>query len=137
MIEAGINWIQWSPSGGRMHEISKFETPFPHRAGNLFHIQYSFFWQEKGIEITNRYLNSSKALYDAMAPYVSKSPREAFFCYRDLDIGANSNYTKFDHAQVYGAKYFKGNFERLVRVKTMVDPENFFKNEQSIPPHPH
>uniref|UniRef100_A0A2N9GJC6 FAD-binding PCMH-type domain-containing protein n=1 Tax=Fagus sylvatica TaxID=28930 RepID=A0A2N9GJC6_FAGSY len=137
MINAGNVFMQWNSYGGRMHEISEFETPFPHRAGNLFLIQYFFYWTEEGIEITNHYLNSSKALYDAMTPYVSKSPREAFFCYRDLDIGANSNnYTKFDNGEVYGAKYFKGNFERLVRVKTMVDPVNFFKNEQSIPPLP-
>ena len=72
-----------------------------------------------------------------MTPFVSKSPREAFFCYRDLDIGANlDNYTSFDKTKVYGAKYFKGNFERLVHVKTMVDTTNFVKNEQSIPPLP-
>ena len=137
MIKGGLGFMQWNPYGGRMNEISESETPFPHRAGNLFLIQYGFYWLEDGIDVTNRNLNLSKALHDAMTPYVSKSPREAFFCYRDLDIGANSdNYTSFDKAKVYGAKYFKGNFERLVRVKTMVDPTNFFKNEQSIPPLP-
>ncbi|KAL0011820.1 hypothetical protein SO802_006928 [Lithocarpus litseifolius] len=137
MIKGGLGFMQWNPYGGRMNEISESETPFPHRAGNLFLIQYGFYWLEDGIDVTNKNLNLSKALHDAMTPYVSKSPREAFFCYRDLDIGANSdNYTSFDKAKVYGAKYFKGNFERLVRVKTMVDPTNFFKNEQSIPPLP-
>jgi hypothetical protein len=28
---------------------------------------------------------------------------------------------------------FKDNFMRLVKVKSKVDPDNFFKNEQSIP----
>jgi hypothetical protein len=28
----------------------------------------------------------------------------------------------------------KNNFDRLVHVKTKVDPANFFRNEQSIPP---
>ncbi|XP_050290803.1 berberine bridge enzyme-like 4 [Quercus robur] len=137
MIHGGIGWTQWNPYGGRMQEISESETPFPHRAGNLFLIQYGFNWLEDGIDVTNKNLNLSKALHDVMTPYVSKSPREAFFCYRDLDVGANSdNYTSFDKAKVYGVTYFKGNFERLVRVKTMVDPNNFFKNEQSIPPLP-
>ncbi|KAL4627728.1 hypothetical protein ACB092_05G186400 [Castanea dentata] len=137
MIKGGLGFMQWNSYGGRMNKISKSETPFPHRAGNLFLIQYGFSWQEDGIDVTNKNLNLSKALHDAMTPYVSKSPREAFFCYRDLDIGANSdNYTSFDKAKVDGDKYFKGNFERLVRVKTMVDPTNFFKNEQSIPPLP-
>ncbi|KAJ6950591.1 hypothetical protein NC651_004309 [Populus alba x Populus x berolinensis] len=31
-------------------------------------------------------------------------------------------------------RYFKNNFDRVVRVKTAVDPANFFRNEQSIPP---
>ena len=61
--------------------------------------------------------------------------REAFQNYRDLEIGANlDNQTNFQIAKIYGSKYFKGNFDRLVRVKTMVDPHNFFKHEQSIPP---
>jgi FAD/FMN-containing dehydrogenase len=33
-------------------------------------------------------------------------------------------------------KYFNNNFERLVKIKTEVDPENFFRNEQSVPTHP-
>ena len=73
-----------------------------------------------------------------MTAYVSKDPREAFLNYRDLDIGCaspNSN-ESLSSAKVYGAKYFKENFDRLVRVKTTVDPDNFFNNEQSIPPLP-
>jgi hypothetical protein len=70
-----------------------------------------------------------------MTPYVSSSPREAFLNYRDADIGANrpSNVTKFDIARTYGKKFFKGNFERLVSVKAKIDPDNFFRYEQSIP----
>ncbi|CAI0545679.1 unnamed protein product [Linum tenue] len=32
----------------------------------------------------------------------------------------------------YGVKYFKQNFNRLVRIKKKVDPGNFFRNAQSI-----
>nr|CAB3486565.1 unnamed protein product [Digitaria exilis] len=39
-------------------------------------------------------------------------------------------------AKVWGEKYFKGNFERLAAVKGKVDPDDFFRNEQSIPPLP-
>ncbi|PRQ29817.1 putative cannabidiolic acid synthase [Rosa chinensis] len=118
-----------------MSEISESETPFPHRAGNLFMIQYYMSWEEEGIEATNRYLSISRKFYKIMTPFVSKRPREAFQNYRDLDIGANlDNYTIFNIARVYGSKYFEGNFERLVHVKTDVDPQNFFKHEQSIPP---
>ncbi|KAK2661362.1 hypothetical protein Ddye_007895, partial [Dipteronia dyeriana] len=65
---------------------------------------------------------------------VSSGPREAFLNYSDVDIGNIScNQTTFKYSQVYGVKYYKGNFQRLVNVKAIVDPHNFFKNEQSIP----
>ncbi|KAG2689514.1 hypothetical protein I3760_09G141300 [Carya illinoinensis] len=132
--------MQWNPYGGRMSEISESETPFPHRAGNIFKIQYFVLWVEEGIEATNYYLKFSRTLYEAMTPYVSKSPREAFLNYRDLDIGiassSNNRTILNSSARVYGCKYFKGNLDRLLRVKASIDPSNFFKNEQSIPPLP-
>ena len=69
-----------------------------------------------------------------MTPFVSKNPRSAFLNYRDLDIGVNSfGENSFQEGVVYGTKYFNDNFQRLVKIKTIVDPENFFRNEQSIP----
>ena len=139
MIEIGIRgFMQWNPYGGRMSEILESETPFPHRAGIIFEIFYYMFWLEEGTEATNHYVNLTRRLYNTMTAYVSKDPREAFLNYRDLDIGCaspNSN-ESLSSAKVYGAKYFKENFDRLVRVKTTVDPDNFFNNEQSIPPLP-
>ncbi|OAY26642.1 berberine bridge enzyme-like 17 [Manihot esculenta] len=127
--------MQWNPYGGRMKEISASETPFPHRAGYLIKIHYFTLWFTEGTEAKDRHIRLAREMYDSMAPYVSKNPREAFLNYRDLDIGRNpSNETNFQEAQVYGSKYFKGNFIRLAAVKKRFDPENFFKNEQSIPP---
>ncbi|CAN0906687.1 Tetrahydroberberine oxidase [Linum grandiflorum] len=37
-------------------------------------------------------------------------------------------------AKVWGEKYYNGNFQRLARVKAAIDPTNFFRNEQSVPP---
>ncbi|KAJ6894791.1 hypothetical protein NC652_028522 [Populus alba x Populus x berolinensis] len=135
MIKAEPMWMQWNPIGGRMSEIPDTATPFPHRAGYLFKLQYSINWSEEGTEATDRYISLIREMHDAMAPYVTKFPREAFQNYRDLDIGSSpSNQTNFEEAKEYGLKYFKGNFLRLVKVKGMVDPDNFFKHEQSIPP---
>lgn len=129
--------MQWNPYGGRMWEIPETATPFPHRAGNLFLIQYPLAWVDERIESGNFYMNMSKSFYNFMTPFVSSSPRESFLNYRDLDIGANpSGETNYGVAEQYGRKYFKANFDRLVKVKTMVDPYNFFRNEQSIPPLP-
>jgi hypothetical protein len=125
-----------TPYGGRMSEISESAVPFPHRAGNIYKIFHSVFWEEEGTSASERHISWIRRLYDYMAPYVSKSPRAAYVNYRDLDIGTNNNKgnTSYKRASIWGTKYFKSNFERLVHVKTMVDPANFFKNEQSIPP---
>jgi len=135
MIEGETLFMQWNPYGGRMEDILPSETPFPHRAGNLFLIQYLNIWIEESPEAIERHVNFSRSFHEFMTPYVSNSLREAFLNYRDVDIGANrpSNVTKIDIAKAYGSKLFKGNFERLVSVKAKVDPENFFRYEQSIP----
>ncbi|XP_004505015.1 berberine bridge enzyme-like 17 [Cicer arietinum] len=128
--------MEWNPYGGKMHEISASETPFPHREGNLFLIEYLTSWGEDGVDAKNHYLNISQSFYEFMTPYVSNSPREAFLNYRDLNLGLNypSNATRLDIARSYGIKYFKNNFQRLMSVKSKVDPHNFFRYEQSIPP---
>ncbi|KAL2494265.1 FAD-binding Berberine family protein [Forsythia ovata] len=121
------------PYGGRMDEISESAIPFPHRAGNLYKINYSVYWDEE--EASERYLSWIRRLYSYMAPYVSKFPRSAYVNYRDLDIGVNNKgNTSYAQASIWGLKYFKINFNKLVHVKTKVDPSNFFRNEQSIPP---
>ncbi|KAL2474825.1 FAD-binding Berberine family protein [Abeliophyllum distichum] len=124
-----------SPYGGRMDEISESAIPFPHRAGNLYKIQHLVYWEEEEVEATQNYINWIRKLYSYMAPYVSRFPRAAYINYRDLDIGVNNNgNTSYAQASIWGIKYFKNNFNRLVQVKTKVDPANFFRNEQSIPP---
>ncbi|KAB1669672.1 hypothetical protein ES319_D10G007200v1 [Gossypium barbadense] len=132
-------FVQFNPYGGRMEEISESETAFAHRGGNLFKALYRIQWSESegGINATGRYVEMSRRLYNAMVPYASSNPREAFFNYRDLDVGSNeSGETDFEVAKEYGAKYFRNNLMRLASVKAKIDPENFFKNEQSIPPLP-
>ncbi|QCD83960.1 Berberine/berberine-like [Vigna unguiculata] len=126
--------LQFAPYGGIMDNISESETPFPYRSGYIFHIHYIAIWQEEGDETAQRHMNWTRRLYEYMKPYVSKFPRAAYLNYRDLDIGVNNNgYTSYDQASIWGLKYFRNNFRRLVEVKTKVDPHNFFRNEQSIP----
>ncbi|XWS37805.1 hypothetical protein CRYUN_Cryun19dG0077000 [Craigia yunnanensis] len=121
--------------GGIMDEIPETANPFPHRAGNLYKILYFVGWQEEDNINSERYISWIRRVYSYMSSFVSKSPREAYINYRDLDIGTNNKgNTSYAQASIWGRKYFKNNFERLVRVKTMIDPENFFRHEQSIPP---
>ncbi|XP_057802660.1 berberine bridge enzyme-like 18 [Salvia miltiorrhiza] len=127
--------LQFSPYGGVFNTISDSETPFPHRKGNIFMIYYVVVWDNPSESQTH--LDWIRGFYSFMARYVTQNPRAAYFNYRDLDIGSNtqdSSITSYDQASVWGLKYFKNNFRRLVRVKTKIDPSNFFRNEQSIPP---
>ncbi|KAI3680947.1 hypothetical protein L6452_35727 [Arctium lappa] len=64
-------------------------------------------------------------------PNFSKNPKGAFLNYR-IGMPTRDGKNSYHEGVVYGEKYFMGNFERLVKIKTEVDPDNFFKNEQSI-----
>ncbi|VAH72063.1 unnamed protein product [Triticum turgidum subsp. durum] len=123
------------PYGGQIGSLPESATPFPHRAGVLYNIQYMNFWSAATDgSAQTRWL---KDFYAFMAPYVSKNPREAYVNYRDLDLGMNvvvGNVTSYTAAKVWGDKYYKGNFKRLAMAKGKVDPSDYFRNEQSIPP---
>ncbi|KAL7117625.1 hypothetical protein ACP275_03G083300 [Erythranthe tilingii] len=134
--EAKDAQLIFAPYGGRMSEISEYEIPFPHRSGNIYEIQHLVYWDEKGDKDAQTYIDWIRRVYEYITPFVSKNPRAAYLNYRDLDLGVNkegNNTSYYEEASVWGVKYFKGNFERLVRVKNKVDPSNFFRNEQSIP----
>ncbi|XP_073061223.1 berberine bridge enzyme-like 21 [Primulina eburnea] len=134
MVDIGKVGLVFNSYGGRMSEIPESDTPFPHRAGNLFKIQYSVSWDEEGEAADKNYIGQIRQLYSFMEPYVSSNPREAYLNYRDLDIGTTDNgKNSYTDGKVYGVKYFKTNFDRLVKIKTRVDPDNVFRNEQSIP----
>ncbi|PPD85216.1 hypothetical protein GOBAR_DD17876 [Gossypium barbadense] len=119
--------------GGKMDEIDPKESAFPHRKGNLYKIQYSINWDDPSIEADIKYTTQAKAVHEFMTQFVSKNPRRAYLNYRDIDIGSVKTWS-YEEGKVYGESYFTENFDRLVDVKTAVDPNNFFRNEQSIPP---
>ncbi|CAI0545824.1 unnamed protein product [Linum tenue] len=126
----------WNPLGGQMARISESAIPFPHRKGNAFMIQWVTNWQD-GASSSARHMDWVRKLHNYMTPYVSKKPRTSYVNYRDLDLGMNKGgNTSFIEASAWGTSYFKGNFNKLVQVKTKFDPENFFRHEQSIPPLP-
>ncbi|CAI0545864.1 unnamed protein product [Linum tenue] len=138
LLKVGPCFTQWNPYGGRMAEIDTDEAAYAHRAGYLFKVQYYVWWVEDGEEAEARHVGALDALHEAVTPYVTKEPREAYLNYRDLENGVNSvEKPEWSKAKVYGEKYFKGHFERLAKIKAEFDPENFFRDQQSIPPFPH
>ncbi|CAL5003957.1 unnamed protein product [Urochloa decumbens] len=134
--------IQLDPYGGAMARIGSAVTPFPHRAGYLYSIQYTVSWKASDIDRADEYIRWLRSFYAFMAPYVSKHPRAAYANYLDLDLGTNNwmnatggmSKNSVAHAASWGERYFSTNFDRLVRAKSKVDPKNVFNNAQSIPP---
>ena len=131
------------PYGGIMQNISSEYIPFPHRKGNLFSIQYIVTWKEEDNYRSSVYIDWIRGFYDSMAPFVSKGPRAAYVNYMDFDLGVmklvNTSVQTEDAAEIarlWGEKYFLKNYDRLVRAKTLIDPNNVFRNQQGIPPNP-
>uniref|UniRef100_A0A0E0HS72 FAD-binding PCMH-type domain-containing protein n=1 Tax=Oryza nivara TaxID=4536 RepID=A0A0E0HS72_ORYNI len=130
----GSGQMLLEPMGGFVGGVPAAATPYPHRSGVLYNIQYIAYWSGDGTA-ANRWISG---LYAFMEPYVSSDPREAYVNFRDLDIGENAvapnDVSTFESGKVWGEKYFAGNFERLAAVKAAMDPTDYFRNEQSIPP---
>ncbi|XP_026447147.1 berberine bridge enzyme-like 23 [Papaver somniferum] len=135
VLQEDIVYIIMDPLGGMMSNISEFEISFPRRKGNLYNIQYIVQWsKQKRIQTSQQHLDWIRDLYKYMTPYVSNSPRVAYLNYRDLDLGKNdSSNINYTLSIQWGMKYFKGNFQRLALIKKEIDPQNFFRNEQSTP----
>ncbi|ESQ39504.1 hypothetical protein EUTSA_v10000851mg [Eutrema salsugineum] len=132
--EDSSSFLAWTPYGGMMAKFPESEIPFPHRSGTIFKILYYTDTEKR----PSKHINWLRHLYSFMTPYVSSNPRQSYVNYKDLDLGKNKNNSKvnFKKAQVWGTKYFKDNFDRLVKIKSKVDPHNVFRHEQSIPSLP-
>ncbi|CAM0911191.1 unnamed protein product [Alopecurus aequalis] len=138
-------YVILDPYGGAMDRIGAADLPFPHRKGNIHGIQYLIEWMADDEGHREEYMEWLQRFYDFMGPYVPNSPRTAYINYQDLDLGTNnwsgptidedgSANPAVEAARTWGERYFLSNYDRLVRAKTAVDPENVFRNAQSIPP---
>uniref|UniRef100_A0ACD5U3F0 Uncharacterized protein n=1 Tax=Avena sativa TaxID=4498 RepID=A0ACD5U3F0_AVESA len=132
----GSGLIMLEPHGGFMDTVPADATPYPHRSGVLYVIQYIVFWQRDGGAASTTWLAK---FYDFMGHHVSKNPRQAYVNFRDLDIGqnvpVNGNVSStFESGKAWGERYFMSNYQRLASVKAAVDPTDYFRHEQSVPP---
>ncbi|GMH26891.1 hypothetical protein Nepgr_028734 [Nepenthes gracilis] len=133
----------FDPYGGAMARIHDDAIAFPHRKGNLFNIQYMVSWKEGENANSEIYGDWIREFYSSMTPYVSSGPRAAYVNYLDFDLGTvelisngGSSRDAVERARVWGEKYFLRNYDRLVRAKTIADPNNVFRHQQGIPPLP-
>jgi hypothetical protein len=104
-----------------MQTISSNYIPFPSRQNSLYVLQYAV---PGGANSNNYYpgsftYNFLSSLEKLLAPYVNGYKIQNFM---DLD------------QTDYGNKYYGAeNFKRLIQIKNIYDPTNFFNNDQSIP----
>ncbi|KAF8656100.1 hypothetical protein HU200_060806 [Digitaria exilis] len=130
------------PHGGAVGGANTNTTsPYPHRRGVLFNIQYGSNWCcDANGTMAAAGLAWLKGIYGFMEPFVTSNPREAFANYRDLDLGQNvigkDGLSSYWSGRVWAERYFMGNYRRLAAAKAMADPTDYFRNEQSIPPLP-
>nr|XP_043614103.1 tetrahydrocannabinolic acid synthase-like [Erigeron canadensis] len=136
--EVGTGMLFLHPFGGRNDEISETSTPYPHRAGVLYQFHQIITFSDQASDTTPaslRRINWLRSFNDFIAPYVSRNPREAYLNYIDLDLGFEAG--SYEQASVWGERYWKRhNFKKLISIKAIADPENFFKHPQSIPVFP-
>jgi FAD/FMN-containing dehydrogenase len=140
LSQYGAGLMILEPHGGAVSAgVPDFATPYPHRQGVLYNVQYVVFWSgEANGTVAAAATGWLGGLYGHMEQFVTSNPREAYANYRDLEIGENAvggdGVTTYESGRVWGEKYFMGNFRRLAAVKGRVDPGDYFRNEQSIPP---
>ncbi|KAG0523381.1 hypothetical protein BDA96_07G118700 [Sorghum bicolor] len=115
--------IDVDPQGGAMSATPESDTPYAHRQGYLYNVQYFVKWGgDANVSYEDAHLGGA-------------SPRAAYVNFRDLELGQNvDGETTYEAARAWGEMYFRGNFRRLAMVKAEVDPDQVFWSEQSIPP---
>ncbi|PWZ13198.1 Reticuline oxidase [Zea mays] len=72
-------YVTMDPYGGAMARLSATATPFPHRAGNLYALQYGVTWDsDAGEASVSARIQWLRSLYAYMTPHVSSNPRAAY-----------------------------------------------------------
>ncbi|CAL1402763.1 unnamed protein product [Linum trigynum] len=74
-VGPGEGVLQLEAHGGKMSEVPEFSIPYPHRAGNVYMIQYYAYWDGNGVETEERHLDWIRRLEGYLAPFVSQGPR--------------------------------------------------------------
>ncbi|KAK9106842.1 hypothetical protein Syun_022853 [Stephania yunnanensis] len=127
---------------GMMSKIRKEASPFPHRNGTLMMIEYLVAWKMEEDFESDKFLSWLRDFYDYMGQFINNKPRVSYVNHVDLDLGVIDwrNQTLVSNAveisRKWNEKYFLQNYHRLVRAKTLIDPNNVFQHPQSIPPLP-
>ena len=80
--------IDVDPQGGAMSATPKSDTPYAHRRGYLYNVQYFVKWgSDTNVSYEDAHLGWVRGVHWSMTPYASVSPRAGYVNFRDLDLG--------------------------------------------------
>ncbi len=112
----GKIWLE--TLGGAVSDTEPQATAYAHRDAT-FLVQYQSRWSpDAPAEVQEANIEWCRGLYAALSPFNSGA---AYVNYQDPDL------------KRWGREYYAQNFRRLERIKSRVDPHNFFNFPQSIP----
>ncbi|WRX18846.1 FAD linked oxidase, partial [Theobroma cacao] len=101
------------PYGGKMDEIPETETPFAHRAGNMYKIIYNVGRAEEENLEFQKYINWIRRFYRHMTPYGLSYVSEVPFVLIDLvnlrsiDVNAENSVAWVEAGATLGELYFR------------------------------
>jgi hypothetical protein len=101
--------------GGAINRVAPDATAYPHRKANYVFTVHTR-WENRADDI--KCIEWSKQLFDETTPYSNGGVYVNFISEGENRIAA-----------AYGS-----NYERLVRIKSKYDPDNFFRVNQNIVP---
>lgn len=115
--------LQVDSYGCRVNAVPEGETAVPQRS-SVMKLQYQTFWYDEEKDGEN--LSWIRAFYDEMygprGPYPDGTVDGCFVNYPDVDL------------QDWQYLYYKDNYKRLQKAKSLCDPLNVFRHQQSIEP---
>lgn len=118
--------LQISSYGGQINAVSDDSTAAAHRH-SIMKLQYQTYWFEP---VQDEYhMGFMRNFYDAM--YGMAGPISD-----GVMDGCYVNYPDRDLADNWPALYYKDNYAKLQRIKTMLDPSNQLHHDQSVAPLP-
>ncbi|KAI5668945.1 hypothetical protein M9H77_18798 [Catharanthus roseus] len=101
--------MERTPFGEKWMKFHYQASHFPYRTRTSFSV----------VNIAPRNNRNAIKLYRIIGKYIPNSPsnqRDSYVNYRDFDLGINhqKEYTSVKQARVWGAHYFKSNFEQSI-----------------------
>jgi hypothetical protein len=126
--------LQVDTYGGRINTIDPAETAIPQRT-SILKLQYQTYWADEAND--SYHLNWIRGFYTEVYQNTGGAPDPRQDSLDNVD-GCYYNYPDADLNELPGKKetalrlYFGNNLERLTRVKSRWDPNNYFNSSQSI-----